>query len=226
MHAIGRLILAPRLLPLLLAAWLAAPSGPAGGLLFFDSLVREEDLARGAWPAVLSAVLTAITRASLPALLVDLADAADGTAPQDPLGLRSRVPSSECVGASVAGAKLVFEGRVSAVQGQPSLAYTLRTGVSEHRSALGLDGITPLANECSSLCWEEPEVGHTGSNPGRTGMLLTRSALFWAAAPKPGRDRAGGHAAQALAAPAACSKEAPSLSWERCSSPPLHASRG
>ena len=204
MHAIGRLILAPRLLPLLLAAWLAAPSGPTGGLLFFDSLVREKDLARGAWPAVLSAVLTAITRASLPALLVDLADAADGTAPQDPLGLRSRVPSSECVGASVAGAKLVFEGRVSAVQGQPSLAYTLRTGVSAHRSALGLDGITPLASECSSLCWEEPEVGHTGSNPGRTGMLLTRSALFWTAAPKPGRDRAGGHAAQALAAPAAC----------------------
>ena len=204
MHAIGRLILAPRLLPLLLAAWLAAPSGPTGGLLFFDSLVREKDLARGAWPAVLSAVLTAITRASLPALLVDLADAADGTAPQDPLGLRRRVPSSECVGASVAGTKLVFEGRVNAVQGQPPLAYTLRTGVSPHHSALGFDGITPLASECSSLCWEEPEVGHTGSNPGRTGMLLTRSALFWTAAPKPGRDRAGGHAAQALAAPAAC----------------------
>ena len=126
MHAVGRLILAPRLLPLLLAAWLAAPSGPKGGLLFFDSLVHEEALTRGAWPAVLSAVLTAITRASLPALLLELADAADGTAAQDPLGLRSRVPSSECVGASVAGAKLVFEGRVNAVQGQPPLGQAVR----------------------------------------------------------------------------------------------------
>jgi len=171
MHVVGRLILAPRLLPLLLAAWLAAPSGPAGGLLFFDSLVREEDLARGAWPAVLSAVLTAITRASLPALLIELADAADGTAPQDPLGLRRRVPSSECVGASVAGAKLVFEGRANAGQGQPPLAYTLRTGVSARRSALGLDGITPLASECSSLCWEEPELRLSLGETGLAGML-------------------------------------------------------
>ena len=170
-HVVGRLILAPRLLPLLLAAWLAAPSGPAGGLLFFDSLVREEDLARGAWPAVLSAVLTAITRASLPALLIELADAADGTAPQDPLGLRRRVPSSECVGASVAGAKLVFEGRANAGQGQPPLAYTLRTGVSARRSALGLDGITSLASECSSLCWEEPELRLSLGETGLAGML-------------------------------------------------------
>mmetsp|Transcript_17766 Transcript_17766/g.42231 ORF Transcript_17766/g.42231 Transcript_17766/m.42231 type:complete len:302 (-) Transcript_17766:91-996(-) len=165
------LILAPRLLPLLLTTWLAAPSGPTGGLLFFDSLVREKDLARGAWPAVLSAVLTAITRASLPALLIELADAADGTAPQDPLGLRSRVPSSECVGASVAGTKLVFEGRVNAVQGQPPLAYTLRTGVSPHHSALGFDGITPLASECSSLCWEEPELRLSLGETGLVGML-------------------------------------------------------
>lgn len=171
MHAVGRLILAPRLLPLLLAAWLAAPSGPQGGLLFFDSLVHEEDLTRGAWPAVLSAVLTAITRASLPALLLELADAADGTAAQDPLGLRSRVPSSECVGASVAGAKLVFEGRVNAVQGQPPLAYTLRTGVSCRRSALGLDGVTRLPNECSSLCWEEPELRLSLGETGLAGML-------------------------------------------------------
>ena len=161
--AVGRLILAPRLLPLLLAAWLAAPAGPTAGLLFFDALVRERDLARGAWPAVLSAVLTAITRASLPALLIELADAADGTAPQDPLGLRNRVPSSECVGASVAGAKLVFEGRV-AVQGQPPLAYTLRTGVSAHRSSVGLDG-APLASECSQLRWDEPELRLTNPNP-------------------------------------------------------------
>ena len=76
------LLIAPRLLPLLLAAWLAAPAGPTTGLLFFDALVRERDLARGAWPAVLSAVLTAITRASLPALLIELADSADGTVPQ------------------------------------------------------------------------------------------------------------------------------------------------
>ena len=171
MHAVGRLILAPRLLPLLLAAWLAAPSGPKGGLLFFDSLVHEEALTRGAWPAVLSAVLTAITRASLPALLLELADAADGTAAQDPLGLRSRVPSSECVGASVAGAKLVFEGRVNAVQGQPPLAYTLRTGVSCRRSALGLDGVTRLASECSSLCWEEPELRLSLGETGLAGML-------------------------------------------------------
>jgi len=170
-HAVGRLILAPRLLPLLLAAWLAAPSGPKGGLLFFDSLVHEEALTRGAWPAVLSAVLTAITRASLPALLLELADAADGTAAQDPLGLRSRVPSSECVGASVAGAKLVFEGRVNAVQGQPPLAYTLRTGVSCRRSALGLDGVTRLASECSSLCWEEPELRLSLGETGLAGML-------------------------------------------------------
>ena len=171
MHAVGRLILAPRLLPLLLAAWLAAPSGPKGGLLFFDSLVHEEALTRGAWPAVLSAVLTAITRASLPALLLELADAADGTAAQDPLGQRSRVPSSECVGASVAGAKLVFEGRVNAVQGQPPLAYTLRTGVSCRRSALGLDGVTRLASECSSLCWEEPELRLSLGETGLAGML-------------------------------------------------------
>ena len=171
MHAVGRLILAPRLLPLLLAAWLAAPSGPKGGLLFFDSLVHEEALTRGAWPAVLSAVLTAITRASLPALLLELADAADGTAVQDPLGLRSRVPSSECVGASVAGAKLVFEGHVNAVQGQPPLAYTLRTGVSCRRSALGLDGVTRLASECSSLCWEEPELRLSLGETGLAGML-------------------------------------------------------
>ena len=171
MHAVGRLILAPRLLPLLLAAWLAAPSGPKGGLLFFDSLVHEEALMRGAWPAVLSAVLTAITRASLPALLLELADAADGTAAQDPLGPRSRVPSSECVGASVAGAKLVFEGRVNAVQGQPPLAYTLRTGVSCRRSALGLDGVTRLASECSSLCWEEPELRLSLGETGLAGML-------------------------------------------------------
>ena len=171
MYAVGRLILAPRLLPLLLAAWLAAPSGPKGGLLFFDSLVHEEALTRGAWPAVLSAVLTAITRASLPALLLELADAADGTAAQDPLGLRSRVPSSECVGASVAGAKLVFEGRVNAVQGQPPLAYTLRTGVSCRRSALGLDGVTRLASECSSLCWEEPELRLSLGETGLAGML-------------------------------------------------------
>jgi len=206
MHAIGRLILAPRLLPLLLAGWLAAPSGPTHGLLFFDSLVNEKDLARGAWPAVLSAVLTAITRSSLPALMIELADAADGTAPQDPLG-RSRVPSSQCVGASVAGGKLVFEGRANAVQGQPPLAYTLRTGVSARRSALGLDGITPLASECSALCWDEPEVGHTCSNSGCAGLLLCYSrvrTLSWTAAPKPGRDRASGHAAQALAAPATC----------------------
>ena len=126
---------------------------------------------RGAWPAVLSAVLTAITRASLPALLLELADAADGTAAQDPLGLRSRVPSSECVGASVAGAKLVFEGRVNAVQGQPPLAYTLRTGVSCRRSALGLDGVTRLASECSSLCWEEPELRLSLGETGLAGML-------------------------------------------------------
>jgi len=163
------LILAPRLLPLLLAAWLAAPAGPTAGLLFFDALVRERDLARGAWPAVLSAVLTAITRASLPALLIELADAADGTAPQDPLGLRNRVPSSECVGASVAGAKLVFEGRV-AVQGQPPLAYTLRTGVSAHRSSVGLDG-APLASECSQLRWDEPELRLSLGETGLAGML-------------------------------------------------------
>lgn len=205
MHAVGRLILAPRLLPLLLAAWLAAPSGPKGGLLFFDSLVHEEDLTRGAWPAVLSAVLTAITRASLPALLLELADAADGTAAQDPLGLRSRVPSSECVGASVAGAKLVFEGRVNAVQGQPPLAYTLRTGVSCRRSALGLDGVTRLPSECSSLCWEEPELRLSLGETGLAGML----PKLWLHLQRAQRKR-----------PPSLS----SFSWERRSAPPLHAS--
>lgn len=204
-HAVGRLILAPRLLPLLLAAWLAAPSGPKGGLLFFDSLVHEEDLTRGAWPAVLSAVLTAITRASLPALLLELADAADGTAAQDPLGLRSRVPSSECVGASVAGAKLVFEGRVNAVQGQPPLAYTLRTGVSCRRSALGLDGVTRLPSECSSLCWEEPELRLSLGETGLAGML----PKLWLHLQRAQRKR-----------PPSLS----SFSWERRSAPPLHAS--
>ena len=204
----GRLILAPRLLPLLLAAWLAAPSGPKGGLLFFDSLVHEEALTRGAWPAVLSAVLTAITRASLPALLLELADAADGTAAQDPLGLRSRVPSSECVGASVAGAKLVFEGRVNAVQGQPPLAYTLRTGVSCRRSALGLDGVTRLASECSSLCWEEPELRLSLGETGLAGML----PKLWLHVQR----------AQTKRPPSLSSL---SLSWKRRRAPPLHASR-
>ena len=165
------LVLAPRMLPLLLAAWLAAPAGPAAGMLFFDALVRERDLARGAWPAVLSTVLTAITRASLPALLIELADQADGAAAPDPLGLRSRVPSSECVGASVARDKLVFEGRVT-VQGQPPLAYTLRTGVSAQRATLGfgVDG-ERLGAERSSLCWEEPELRLSLGETGLAGML-------------------------------------------------------
>ena len=90
MHAVGRLILAPRLLPLLLAAWLAAPSGPKGGLLFFDSLVHEEALTRGAWPAVLSA-RASFFHAPRPGL--DHSQCVDGCSRHTGIWMHDRPPS-------------------------------------------------------------------------------------------------------------------------------------
>ena len=143
------LLVAPALLPMLLGVWLVAPGGPRAGTLAFDALEREADFARGAWPAVLSAVLSTITRATLPALLVDAAERPGGAALG---GLSQSVPSSTCTGASVKGTKLVFDGRVPLYgNGQPPLEYTLRTGVRPLRSDVGLDG-TPLGAARSTLC--------------------------------------------------------------------------
>ena len=161
-------LLAPHLLPVLMVVWLGFPGGPQSGALDFDALIRERDLneRRGAWPALLSAVLTAIARASLPALLLDHAEAPGG-APR----LGARVPSSECVGASVVGSKLVFEGRVP-VKGGEALEYTLRTGVSARRSTeLGVPEGTPAAGEHSTVCWDEPELRLSLGETGLAGML-------------------------------------------------------
>jgi hypothetical protein len=51
---------------------LIGPPGPKGGLLRFDFLVRDSDLQSGVWPTLFSAVLSSITRSSLPALFVGL----------------------------------------------------------------------------------------------------------------------------------------------------------
>lgn len=55
---------------------------PRSGSLSYDLLVREADLNRGVWPRVLSWVLTTITSASLPGVVLSLAESesiGDGT---------------------------------------------------------------------------------------------------------------------------------------------------
>lgn len=160
------LLLAPKLLPVLLCLWLTAPGGPKAGSLEFDAVVREADFGRGLWPAVWSDVLSTITRSSLPALLVDLAESGGS---EQLSGLSSSIPASQCAGASVVGSKLVFEGRLP-VRGQGSLEYTVRTGVKPRRSTVGLDGAL-LPAPHSTLCFEEPELRLSLGETGLRGML-------------------------------------------------------
>lgn len=160
------LLLAPKLLPVLLCLWLGAPGGPKAGTLEFDAVVRETDFGRGLWPAVWSDVLSTITRSSLPALLVELAETGGA---EQLSGLGSSIPASQCAGASVVGSKLVFEGRLP-VRGQDSLEYTVRTGVKPRRSTVGLDGAL-LAAPHSTLCFEEPELRLSLGDSGLRGML-------------------------------------------------------
>mmetsp|Transcript_18657 Transcript_18657/g.56334 ORF Transcript_18657/g.56334 Transcript_18657/m.56334 type:complete len:269 (+) Transcript_18657:1-807(+) len=134
---------------------LVGPPGPKGGQLRFDFLVRESHLRAGAWPTILSVVLSTITRASLPALLVGLQTAET----------RRLLPDSECTGCSVVGKKLVMDGLVRLGAGRSPLQYTLRTGVLPRRLNVAPDG-TELPFPVSTLCWEEPELklslGSTG----------------------------------------------------------------
>jgi len=164
------LVFARRLVPMLLIVMLASPAR-SRGVLSFDTVVREHHLARGVWPAVMSAILSSITRASLPALLVEaaasdgVADPASGLAPAS-----SRLPPSQCAGVSVAGSKLVFDGRVLVQGSNEPLEYKLRTGVAIQRAANALDG-SPLPTDADVLCWEDPEVRLSLGETGLAGML-------------------------------------------------------
>lgn len=160
------LLLAPKLLPVLLCLWLAAPGGPKAGSLEFDAVVRESSFGRGLWPVVWSNVLSTITRSSLPALLVDLAETGGA---EQLSGLGSSIPASQCAGVSVVGSKLVFEGRLP-MREQGALEYTVRTGVKPRHSAVGLDGAL-LAAPHSTLCFEEPELKLSLGETGLRGML-------------------------------------------------------
>ena len=170
----GWTLLAPALLPLLLALWLALPSGPTSGSLSFDVLLRSVDLNRrraNVWRWLLGLVLNGIAASSLPGLLSSASLAAGPSG--SPAAAALQIPASECLSAAVEGGKLVLEGRARFAGAEPgaplSVAdYTLRMGVAPQR-ANARDGVVRADGRLlvrSALLWENPEIklslGDTG----------------------------------------------------------------
>ena len=114
------LFFAPRLLPLLLAIWIAGPVGPARGVLKWDVCVSTPNLNCGAWLRLLGAALTGIVRNSLPGMMASLSASEPGG--------NAALPPSQCTGASVESGKLVLDG-LAQVSAEQSLVYKLRTGL-------------------------------------------------------------------------------------------------
>lgn len=154
------LIFARQAIPYLAVILLVLPAGPRSGNLAFDALVPQEALNRGAWPSILSSVLSTITRSSLPAMLMGNADAAAG------LPSETALPSSTCTGASIEADCLVLEGRVQLTNAElesEELAYTMRTRMRAER-----DTIAPGR---SALLWHDPELKLSLGDTGLRGLL-------------------------------------------------------
>ena len=148
---------------------------------------------RGAWPIILSSMLTRITRASLPALLLSSLGADAGASPSTVSTPSTRLPASRCVGCSIDRSKLIMEGsaliksdlltsnQATAADGSLRYEYTLRTGMSHERTALSSASGLPLPAKlegrmCSTLVWDNPELKLSLGETGLASLLPPVSA--------------------------------------------------